>query len=255
MKAICPLSVIPVRKEPGDRSELVSQMLFGETATVIDSNDKWLKIKTDHDQYEGWVDKKQLEPCSDHDIFEKKINTAPLLIVQNEHNGFVFLPAGAILRLNGESEIICGSRRYQCKPEDLTNATTPMEIALGAFIFLDTPYLWGGRTLMGMDCSGFTQLIYRMHGTAIPRDAYQQAETGELISFADEAQTGDLAFFDNAEGRITHVGIIIHQQSGEKTIIHASGKVRMDRLDHQGIFNAETGSYSHNLRTIRRIMI
>jgi cell wall-associated NlpC family hydrolase len=121
-------------------------------------------------------------------------------------------------------------------------------------MFLDTPYLWGGRTLMGVDCSGFTQLIYKMAGKQLPRDAYQQAEVGELIAFIDEAQTGDLAFFDNAEGKITHVGIVINQQkSGEKTIIHASGKVRMDRLDHQGIYNIELGAYSHQLRFIRRL--
>jgi len=120
--------------------------------------------------------------------------------------------------------------------------------------FLNAPYLWGGRTILGMDCSGFTQLVLQLNGTSIPRDAYQQAELGATISFVEESQTGDLAFFDNAEGRIIHVGIVIRSADGVVEIIHASGKVRLDSLDHQGIFNKEQSSYSHKLRIIKRIV-
>lgn len=254
MKIICNLAVIPMRKESSDKSEMTSQLLFGETATVIEHSDKWVLIETDHDHYQGWVDKKQIEAYQSIDGYDKMICTAPLLIAKNAYNGYVFIPAGSVIYSDNEKRIICGSRVFTCNEGELMNATAKADLALAALVFLDTPYLWGGRTMMGIDCSGFTQLIYRIAGHQIPRDAYQQAEIGESIAFIDEAITGDLAFFDNAEGRITHVGMIIKQDTGDKAIIHASGKVRMDRLDHQGIYNLDNNEYSHNLRIIKRII-
>ncbi|MNL48577.1 Gamma-D-glutamyl-L-lysine endopeptidase [compost metagenome] len=117
-------------------------------------------------------------------------------------------------------------------------------------MFLNAPYLWGGRSILGIDCSGFTQVCYKILGIKLKRDAYQQADQGELVSFINEGKLGDLAFFDNAEGRITHVGILINSHQ----IIHASGRVRIDSIDHQGIFNEETQQYSHKLRIIKRIL-
>ncbi|MFL5753049.1 MAG: C40 family peptidase, partial [Bacteroidia bacterium] len=114
--------------------------------------------------------------------------------------------------------------------------------------FLNAPYLWGGRSIMGIDCSGFTQLVYKLNGYKLPRDAYQQAELGTPLSFVEEAEAGDLAFFDNEEGRITHVGIVLSDQR----IIHASGKVRIDKFDHYGIFHSDRRKYSHLLRVIKR---
>jgi cell wall-associated NlpC family hydrolase len=119
-----------------------------------------------------------------------------------------------------------------------------------AFLYLNSPYLWGGRTPFGIDCSGYSQIVYRMCGVDLPRDASQQAEVGDRLSFIEEATPGDLAFFDNNEGRITHVGILL----GDNKIIHASGKVRVDRIDHQGIFNDEMHDYSHHLRLITRVI-
>ncbi|MFM7813326.1 MAG: C40 family peptidase [Flavobacteriales bacterium] len=121
--------------------------------------------------------------------------------------------------------------------------------------YLGAPYLWGGRTILGIDCSGFSQVVYRILGQSIPRDAWQQAGLGEEVSFVDEAQPGDLAFFDNAEGKIIHVGLILDRLEDSLRIIHASGMVRIDTLDHQGIFNQETGEYSHNLRIIKRLSV
>ena len=103
---------------------------------------------------------------------------------------------------------------------------------------------------MGLDCSGFTQAVFRLNGISLPRDASQQSGIGQVINLVTEALPGDLAFFDNDEGMITHVGLILDSTS----IIHASGKVRIDALDHQGIYNVETNKYSHRLRLIRRIM-
>jgi cell wall-associated NlpC family hydrolase len=116
--------------------------------------------------------------------------------------------------------------------------------------FINSPYIWGGRIPSGIDCSGFTQLVYKIHGKPIPRDSYYQAETGTEVSFIDEAKPGDLVFFDDDRGKITHVGMILSRG----LVIHASGRVRIDTIDHQGIFKQEKGDYSHHLRTIRRIV-
>jgi gamma-D-glutamyl-L-lysine dipeptidyl-peptidase len=130
-------------------------------------------------------------------------------------------------------------------------AAAPFEAALikqNALGFLDTPYLWGGKTACGIDCSGFSQQVFKQFGIKLPRDSYQQAEAGEVVGFLMEAQCGDLAFFDNEEGRITHVGIML----GNDEIIHSSGKVRIDKIDSQGIINSETGARTHKLRIIKR---
>lgn len=254
-QAICQLSAIPMRFEPSDRSEMVNQVLFGESMDILDANEKWYMVRLHHDQYEGWVDKKQIALLPEnYGSSELSTVTAPLLVVQNQSGGFNFIPAGSRITLS-ERSIQAGEATFSVSDQEVKNAIAPAEIALGAMIFLDTPYLWGGRTLMGIDCSGFTQLVYRMAGHFIPRDAHQQATIGQDIAFLEEAQTGDLAFFDNTEGKITHVGIVISQKEGSfKSIIHASGKVRMDQLDNQGIHNLDLNQYTHKLRMIKRII-
>ena len=135
--------------------------------------------------------------------------------------------------------------------DGLTTAgfTKKEKLAENALMYLNAPYLWGGRSPLGIDCSGFTQMVYRLQGVDLPRDAYQQAEVGTTLSFVEESEAGDLAFFDNNEERITHVGIILENNH----IIHASGKVRIDRIDQQGIFNKELGTHTHKLRLIKSI--
>lgn len=253
---ICKLTVIPVRAEANDRSEMVSQLLFGETFDIIEANQNWWYINSHHDDYLGWIDKKQaqiidakfLEQCQS----EKAVYTKDHIssVKENDHHLKV-LPLGARLPLYNKGNCYINQKKYELN-KTIENDTSSVRerIKNTAMSLLHTPYLWGGRSRFGIDCSGLTQLCYRMGGISIYRDASQQARQGELLSFPEEAKTGDLAFFDNEEGNITHAGIILdHQQ-----IIHASGEVRIDMLDNQGIFNRETGKHSHQLRLIRSFM-
>ena len=192
-------------------------------------------IRGHHDNYQGWIDKKQLEPVDEVPPIKGMIDLAAVVLSPQ------ILPAGAYLR---------------SKDSSVNSDHQKRTITESAMLFHHCPYLWGGRTAFGIDCSGLTQLSARLAGISISRDASQQVEHGEAITFVGEAANGDLAFFDNAEGRIIHVGIILRdvKKPDDLEIIHASGKVRIDRLDHQGIFNKEIGKYTHNLRMIRRIV-
>ena len=121
--------------------------------------------------------------------------------------------------------------------------------------FLGAPYLWGGRTPWGVDCSGLVQMIFILMGIYLPRDAAQQAEEGDVVDLLDLSEPGDLVFFDNDEGRIVHVGVVLtRNDEDDLRVAHASGRVRIDRLDQQGIYNAEEGRYTHKLRLVRRVL-
>jgi len=251
--ARCGLSVIPLRKEPSDRSEMTSQVIFGERMQVLQEMEKWFMVRLTHDAYEGWIDKKQIQLMDVESKETAECITSLFEICTNAYSHRIVLPAGARVcnpdkngfNLNGEHFLLDNASNL-CKRVD--------DILPIAFEFLGVPYLWGGRTFMGIDCSGFTQTIFNLAGRPIPRDAYQQAERGSPISFVEEAKTGDLAFFDNTEGKITHVGIVIEDEYRAKQIIHASGEVRIDALDHEGIFHRKNKKYSHHLRLIKRIL-
>lgn len=253
MFAICNLAIVPLRFEPSDRSELVSQVLFGEHFKILEQTEKWSRIKLAFDDYEGWIDNKQFQPISEANY--NSLSASPIILnadlveyITTPDNYLMPIPLGSSLSFLDNAEI--NSTQYSFEGIKVCGIKSKTELVKTAFLYLNTPYLWGGKTPFGIDCSGFTQMVYKLNGFAILRDASQQATMGEALSFIEESEPGDLAFFDNEEGRIIHVGMIMENNY----IIHAHGKVRIDRLDHLGIYNVDTGRHTHKLRVIKKII-
>ena len=254
MFAVCNLSLVPVRKEPSDKSEMVSQLLFGEMIEIINKQDNWRKVKMLYDGYIGWLDKKQIVPITDDEIQKIKNGKQVIsgdLVQITIWNGNQICPVvlGSSLPMYNNHKFFIGSTEFIFDGNVVTaNLPDISRLVENAYMYLNSPYLWGGRSPFGIDCSGFTQMVFKLCGISLLRDTVQQVEQGATINLIEESKAGDLAFFDNAEGKISHVGMIIPGNQ----IIHASGKVRVDRIDHQGIYNEESKSYSHNLRVIKR---
>ncbi len=245
---ICNLSIVPLRLESSDTSELVSQVIYGDIFKVLEQRKQWSKIRLAFDKYEGWIDNKQYFEITEEQY--QVINKQPLMLssdlvefVQDENQLLNTIVLGS--SLNG-LELL--NHTFDGIYSDKQNPKT--QIISTAFKYLNTPYLWGGKTPFGIDCSGFTQMVYKLNGYKLLRDASQQANQGEALSFIEESEPGDLAFFDNNEGDITHVGIIMK----DNYIIHAHGKVRIDRLDHSGIYNSDKRMHTHKLRVIKKII-
>ncbi|ARN76628.1 hydrolase Nlp/P60 [Nonlabens spongiae] len=245
---VSPTSITPMRSECSDASEMVSQLLYGETFKIIDTRKNWFLIRLHHDLYEGWVDKKMVLEIDEKD-FQNLNNSSIsysediLTPVAHSNESLSHISYGSRI----SSAVFLGDTFIHKSRNQ--SAFAKAGIVKDALCLLNAPYLWGGRTPFGIDCSGFTQLIYRMNGKEIKRDASQQAEAGDSLSFVEEAEEGDLAFFDNAEGIITHVGIIM----ANNYIIHAHGKVRVDRIDQTGIYNEQLNYHSHKLRVIKSL--
>lgn len=255
---ICNLSVVPCREEPSDKSQMVSQLLFGEHFRVISKRGNWRHIKASFDGYESWIDVKQFIALTEEEYAQmaaKPCVCASDLVqfVKDRQSGAMMpIVAGSSLPNYTRGEVSFAGESFEFDgeinhPEEGDIRKQLLELAM---VFRNAPYLWGGRSPFGIDCSGLSQVLFKMVGIALPRDACQQVEQGETLSFVEESDVGDLAFFDNDEGHIIHVGILL----GGNSILHASGKVRVDKLDHQGIFNVDTGRYSHKLRLIRRVI-
>ena len=246
------LSIVPMRAEAADQAEMVNQILFGEHFKVLESRKKFSKIRLAHDSYEGWICNKQWIEIQE-DIYKTldkevaTITTDILDIITKDHHQPIVI--GSILPSYKSGHALINNEMYQFDGLTTPGFVKKEKLVENALMYLNAPYLWGGRSPLGIDCSGFTQMVYRLQGVDLPRDAYQQAKVGTTLSFVEESEPGDLAFFDNNEGKIIHVGIILE----DNHIVHASGKVRIDRIDQQGIFNTELGIHTHKLRLIKSI--
>ncbi len=253
---ICELSMIPVRKQPSDQSEMVNQLLFGDTVIIQDFKDWWYNIISSHDMYEGWVDVKQIKKISKSEFESINEETSAYITshnatVETEGEKIINLAMGSRLPLYDNDKCKIAEKEYITCGEiattsELTKCSSVCELALK---YMGTPYLWGGRSPYGIDCSGFVQVIYRMFGIFLKRDSGIQVESGITIDFLEDVIPGDLAFFDNQDGNIVHVGILLNKTK----IIHASGEVRIDKIDHNGIYNEKELKYTHKLRIIKRI--
>ena len=245
---ICNLSVVPLRFEPSDKSELVSQVLYGEHFKILEQRKNWSKIRLAFDKYEGWIDNKQYLEISKED-YETITSSKPqyssdlVEFIQDENNQLHPILLGSSLHsLKFLNHFHDGNIVAKVMPKENLIKT--------ASLYLNSPYFWGGKTPFGIDCSGLTQMVYKINGYKLLRDASQQATQGEVLSFIEESEPGDLAFFDNADGEIIHVGIIMENNY----IIHAHGNVRIDRLDQSGIYNVDKNQHTHKLRVIKKII-
>src|SRR6478609_3684699 len=254
---ICRLSVVPVRLEPADKGEMVTQLLFGDQYEVTQqsADKKWLKIKIHYDHYEGWIDEKQHHTISKDyfdylDQAEFKITTDITTSILYHKSPQVILMGSMIpissselfkmeeqFAFNGEAKNVGQKREF----EFLKNT---------AIKYINAPYVWGGKSPFGIDCSGFTQMVFKISGYNLFRDSWQQGNQGKSVKSFHEARPGDLAFFKNNDGKIVHVGILLN----EDKIIHASGRVRIDHFNEEGILNLETKIYTHQFAHIRRIL-
>lgn len=245
---ICNLSIIPLRLETSDTSEMVSQVLYGDIFKIIERRKSWCKIRLAFDKYEGWIDTKQYVEITEADYHTLENETPKLSLdlieaVQDKNQQLYAIPLGA--QLNGLALL-----EHTFEGVFSEDKKSKDQLITTAFSYLNAPYLWGGKTPFGIDCSGFTQMVYKLNGYTLLRDASQQATQGEALSFIEESEPGDLAFFDNDEGHIVHVGIIMK----DNYIIHAHGKVRVDRLDHSGIYNVDKRIHTHKLRVIKKVI-
>ena len=270
MKAISLHSIVPVRAEAREGSEQNTQMLFGELCTILEEHPRWKRIQLDSDGQEGWVDAKMIAPIGgkDYTAYKKAYAQAatvvfPMAYAVSENNGQT-LPLTAGTKLtnykDGRFEVL--GVGFRIDPNMVS--VQPVALSLQTLLettrfFINTPYLWGGKNALGMDCSGFTQVIMSLFGRHLLRNASEQAAQGRRITDLNRAQAGDLAFFGHKEPgqtgnsqqptAVTHVGIVIDSER----VIHCSGRVKVEKLDSTGIYSAEQGDYTHHLICIRRI--
>jgi len=243
---ICNLSIVPVRISHSDKSEMITQLVYGDLFTIIEEKDKWTKIKCEFDNYEGWIDSKQYQKINEvqkKDLEKKSYSSDLVEFVENEKKELITITIGSVI---SRSNLL----NHKFEGKYITGKQSKESIVNTSLLYLHTPYLWGGKTPFGIDCSGFTQMVYKINGYKLLRDSKDQATQGKTLSFIEESEPGDLAFFHNKEDVIVHVGIILK----DNHIIHASGKVRIDRLDQTGIYNNDKKTHTHYLRYIKKII-
>lgn len=249
MYAICQLSVCPLRSSASDESEIVSQLVFGDFVTVLTEGQPWIQVKNYADDYEGWMDFKQLK-FIDELTFKKGTKNFPVVVGNGQLDldgpyGKITVFLGATLPFFSQNTCQIGDDHYTLS-SPLIDAG-PKNLPELCLIYLNAPYLWGGKSLYGIDCSGLTQNIFKAIGIQAPRDASQQVDEGMTIKW-DEREIHDVIFFTVSSEKVTHVGILVNKDE----IIHAHGRVRIDRCDRTGIFNLEQNKYTHQYHSTKR---
>lgn len=253
---ICPLSTISIYSKPDKRSEIVSQLLFGETFELVEEEDNWVKIACSWDKFEGWIDNKQFEEIDFESVKKIQADIAYSLEMSQPilgKNFYLPILMGSTLPMYDGINLKLLKERFTfsgqtIQPENVA-ASQDLVIKI-ARKYLYAPFMWGGRSPFGIDSAGLTQMVHKMIGINLPRLAKQQALKGELVDFINEVQVGDVAFFENHRGHIIHAGIIL----SETAVIHAWGRVRIDKIDHYGIYDIDTKRYTHKLRLVKRML-
>lgn len=255
--AMCFLPNIPLRRTPEDGGEMMTELLFGDACIVYEYDKTWARIRNKADGYEGWLTTKMLTPISEEEYVAYNPLTQPVVssyyaeAFNDETGEHLLLTGGSVLpeyRQDGTFRV--KDTRFHINPAYVAVKIASESLLDTAFKYLNCPYLWGGKNALGIDCSGLTQVVFRIHGVQLLRNACQQVNQGELVPFLQDARPGDLAFFDHDDERISHVGII----AGKGKILHASGCVHIDKLDNEGIYSEERGFYTHKLRLIKRML-
>lgn len=251
--ALCIVPVAPIRKEPRHEAEITSQLLFGEAVELISNHGEWVEIICSYDGYAGFCMRNQLTEVDAVIATQSQVplvNTWSGIIQVNEAP--MHVPFGSALPGLQNGESTWGSYRIRSTSKLVMEGAYVFDeesIRAVGFQFLNTAYLWGGRSVFGADCSGFTQVVMRFFGKHLPRDAAHQSLLGEDVGFLQEARCGDLAFFDNEEGKIIHVGMLLN----DREILHSAGRVRIDTIDSAGIINRDTFQRTHQLRFVKRL--
>ncbi|NOY50741.1 MAG: C40 family peptidase [Chlorobi bacterium] len=248
---ICLQSMVALRKSPSEQSGMINQLLFGDLFIVEQITDNWCFINTIDDAYPAWANISQLHFLNDGEF--ESINESPRFYSLNSSNisfsndnKLVYTFGSRLPNFDsGVFSLEGSSYKHEGDVIEPSSGNRILEIAK---LYLGSPYLWGGRSIFGIDSSGFVQMVFKLNGILLPRDVSQQLKTGNTINFLEEAEAGDLAFFENEEGDIVHVGILM----GNEGIIHSSGELRIDSIDHNGIFNKKLDKYTHKLRILKR---
>ena len=258
MTGIITLPLVSLRVSNTESSELSTQLMFGERVEIFEVGEHWLHVRNLTDNCIGWADTKMVQILSAEE--EKRLSNSPVfcipvpfLVCDKPVSGQkMYLAGGSFFPSYNYGRCIIDDEIYQInmssnqpKPKSLSQ-----EITNNALQYLNAPYLWGGKSILGMDCSGLVQVVFAMSGIQLPRYAAHQVEVGRVIDFLFEAQPGDLVFFENPEREIVHVGILLNTRQ----IIHVSGCVKIDPIDSQGIVSTKTGDYTHTLRVIKRVV-